>query len=207
MSLSNNGVNRPAKVDVQAFMTGDFQCSRVQPDLFHHSRMKVGHVVSILSGMKTDFVGRTVDHSTFDTTTGEPDRKPIGVMVASVRPFGTRRPTEFRAPHDKCFIQQSALLQVLEQSGNRLINCAGSRRVIRLEFAVRIPAIVINLNKADTTLNQSPGDQALPANRLTVRLVHPVKPLCGLCFCAGIHNLRYGHLHAEGEFVGFDPCP
>jgi hypothetical protein len=52
------------------------------------------------------------------------------MMVASVGSFRTRRATKFRGPHDQRFVEQPALLQILEQATNRLVDTSTVLRVI-----------------------------------------------------------------------------
>ena len=56
-------------VDFKPFSTRDFEPSRVEPKLLEDRRVDIGHIVSIFRCVKTDFVGRTMDHTAADRTT------------------------------------------------------------------------------------------------------------------------------------------
>jgi hypothetical protein len=44
------------------------------------------------------------------------------MVVAAVGAFGAGRPAEFCRPHDECLFQQAALLQVLNQPSDWLVD-------------------------------------------------------------------------------------
>src|SRR5215471_7999553 len=50
-------------------------------------------------------------------------------------------------------------------------------------------------------LDQPPGKQALPAERLGHLLVHSIEFSCGLRLITQIDGLRRAALHPEGEFI------
>ena len=76
--------------------------------------MQVVNAHSVLDGVHAHLVGLTVDHATLDATTGQPDRKPGGVVVAAPGPLGRRRPSEFATPDHQCLLEQAAGLEIFE---------------------------------------------------------------------------------------------
>ena len=86
------------------------------------------------------FVGGAVNDSAFHSASCKPGTKGPGMMLAT---FGVGRvvkggATEFRCPDYKGFIQQTAVLQVLNESGNWLIDVLGEAHVGH-HIAVCIP--------------------------------------------------------------------
>src|SRR5262245_34179367 len=126
-----------------------------------HSGMDIGHVVTILNRVKSQFVGCAMSDSTLDSGSCHPDGKAERVVIAPTPgAFHPRGASEFRAPDDDRLIQQSPLLQILEQPGDRLINLRAQLAVVLLQFRMRIPAPgvgivpVENLYKPYATLDQ-----------------------------------------------------
>jgi hypothetical protein len=50
--LGDDGLDRLAKVDLQAFAAGDGQTTRIQPQLLEHRRVDIRDVMPMLYGMK-----------------------------------------------------------------------------------------------------------------------------------------------------------
>src|SRR6185295_5075962 len=72
---------------------------------------------------------------------------------------------EFTAPDDQCVLQHAALLQILQQSANRLIALAGKLAVVDLDVVVAVPRLALavpDLHEAHTTLEQPARGQQLP---------------------------------------------
>ena len=68
-----------------------------------------------------EFVRCSQTHATLDATSSEPHRKPVGVVIPSgpFGIFGGRLAAELSAPDDERLVEQTALLQVREQTSNR----------------------------------------------------------------------------------------
>ena len=84
--------------------------------------------------------------------------------------------------------------------------------VVLLQVRVRIPAVTIhfitmkNLHKPHALFDESACSQADMAKRPGVLLVQSVKLSRHCAFFLEVENFRNLSLHAESEFVGFDPC-
>ena len=94
-------------------------------------------------------------------------------MMVAARAFGAGRAAELGAEDDERVVQQAALLQVLEQAGDGLIDLRGELRVVGLDLRVRIPlaaaaAAVEELHEAHAALDEPARDEALLAERLCV---------------------------------------
>ena len=76
------------------------------------------------------------------------------------------------------------------------------------EFAVVIPllfhAAVRTLNEANAALNETPGEQALPAEVARQRIVESVELLRGFGFPLDFERFGSFGLHAEGKFKGLN---
>lgn len=128
--LTENLVHDFAEVAIETFATGYFQLASVEAELVEHCRVQVGHVVTVLCRVKTEFVRRSVDDTRLDSAASHYDVEAVQMVVSPGRfgrcaastDFGTRRSAEFRADDDQRLVEQTSLLQVLDQSGNRLIH-------------------------------------------------------------------------------------
>src|SRR5262245_43728590 len=102
-----------------------------------------------------------------------------GVFVESLE-LPQRRPAKFAAPDHERRVEQAALLEVFDQGSRSLVG----DRTILLEFLVDllmvIPACVREHDKADSTFDHSPRQQAIDGirmRRLPVYSVH-LKNVC-----------------------------
>src|SRR5439155_10871962 len=142
------------EVHLQALAAGDLQLARVESELLQHGGVQVGDVVTTVDRVEAQLVGGAVGHAALDAAAGQPGGEAVGMMIAAVAPLGAGGAAEFRAPNHERFVEQPALLEVLEEAANRLIDLAAQGRVAALEIAVRIPgagaaiAAVIDLHKA-----------------------------------------------------------
>src|SRR5688572_28870569 len=100
-------------------------------------------------------------------------------MIAAGGVLGPRRASELTRPDDKRFIEHSPLLQILDQSGNRLVRGA-AQRAVRFHIPMRIPravaaACVTNLDEANSLLGQAPRQQQLLAEFFRLLLANAVE--------------------------------
>src|SRR5579871_5908152 len=99
-------------------------------------------------------------------------------------PFGTvdtRSAAEFRRPYDECVIQETAPFEVLEESGNGLIDSLGELGVLG-HVGVGVPIVVgtavDQLDEADAALGEAAGDQTLPAEARRVPARNAIQLKC-----------------------------
>ena len=52
----------------------------------------------VFHGREAEFVGRTVGHTTFDSSAGEPNGKPVVIMITTTSAFRHRGATELASP-------------------------------------------------------------------------------------------------------------
>src|SRR5437868_2876226 len=103
-----------------------------------------------------------------DAAAGQPDGEAVVVVVSAVAALAARRPAELGRPDHDRLVEQAALLEVLQQPGERPIDLGAQGGVVTLEGGVRVPgtgraAAVEDLHEADAALHQPPGRQALLA--------------------------------------------
>ena len=100
--------------------------------------MDIGDVVAILDGVETEFIRGAVHDAAFYSAAGEPRAKSLRMMIASGA-LGAGRASELRAEYHERIVEQAALLEILEQAGDRLIHLPGKLRVIRFDLRVGVP--------------------------------------------------------------------
>jgi hypothetical protein len=142
--------------------------------------MDIGHVVTIVHGMEAKLVRSPMSDPTLDSPAGHPHRESKRMMIAppllALDPGST---AEFCGPHDHRFIQQSPLLQILQQSCDRLVDLGAQLGVILAQFGVGIPQIpaaaVKDLDEPNSFFDQPPRRQTLPAKGRRFLAVNPVQ--------------------------------
>ena len=129
----------------------------------------VGDVVPILDGVEADLVGGAVDDAALDAAAGQPGAEALRMVVAAVA-LGARRAAELGAPDDDRLVEHPALLEVLQQAGDRQVHLGRELAVVGLDAGVGVPgaaaaAAVEDLHEPHAALDQPPGRQAEPAER------------------------------------------
>src|SRR5215510_4333156 len=93
-------------------------------------RVDVVDVRPFFNRAQPDLIRGADDLSAFDTAAGHPHRETPGVVVAPVAFLVEWRAAEFTAPYDQRRIEQSARLQIGQQSGDWLIGAGAHLRVV-----------------------------------------------------------------------------
>src|SRR5207249_3182680 len=119
-------------------------------------RMKIGYCDGILLRRVAEFIGRPVGDPTLDTTARDQERESFNMMIAAVAALRHGRPAEFPAPDQQRVLEHSALLQVADQRGGRLVYFLRLDRDVRLYAAVVVPIAMIELDESDATFGQPP---------------------------------------------------
>ncbi len=107
-------------------------------------------------------------------------------------------------------LQQAAAFQVREQGGDGLIGLAAMEGVIFVDVVMGVPVFIemaaagINLDEADSALDQAPGQETAPAEFLRLRVVQTVELFGFRRFLGQI--FRGVRLHAKSQLVAGDPC-
>ena len=116
-----------------------------------------------------------------------------------------RRPTEFAAPDDESIVEESALLEVLYESGARLIGIAALDLELRGEIAMMVPAGVETLHKAHPALNEPPRHETVVGEGPLALYVRPVHLQNFRRFVGEIGEFRHGGLHLVSHLVLRNP--
>ncbi len=79
------------------------------------------------------FVGRAVNVAAFEAAAGDPHAEAVGVVIAADSSgtrvvLNDRQPTHFAAPVNDRRIEQTPLLQILDQRGRGLVDLLARRR-------------------------------------------------------------------------------
>ena len=111
----------------------------IEPHQMQNCRVQVVHVDFVLHGVIAEFVGLAVRDARLDSATGQPDREAVRVVISTVFALRERSSAKLAAPPDDRVVEQSAFLQILQQSSDRLIRRAGMIGVLR-HVRVLIPA-------------------------------------------------------------------
>ena len=89
-----------------------------------HRGVQVVDLDLVLDGVVAVIVGGAVDGAALDSAAGEPHGEAIGIVIAAVGSLGHRRAAELAAPDHQSRFEQAAVLEILEQAGDRLIDGA-----------------------------------------------------------------------------------
>src|SRR5579864_6462424 len=83
--------DRIAVVDVQALLPGHLKPPWIEAQLMEHRGVNVGHVVAVLHGIETEFVGGAVDNTLLDSRASHPDGETVRIVIATISAFAARR--------------------------------------------------------------------------------------------------------------------
>src|ERR1051326_8540151 len=169
------------------------QLAIIEAHQVQNRRVQVANMVAIDNGFMTEFISFAVGGSALNSSTCHKISETFRVMIAPVASLANRLSPEFSTPNYQRLLQQSALLQIGEQRGNRLVDLRAMNLQVFLDPVVSVPvlllvpAAMIDLDKPDAALDQSAGDEALAAERrgakrqrmLRFGLIEPVQFLGG----------------------------
>jgi len=117
----------------------------VQAGQVQNRGVQVVDVRAVFHGVEAKFIGLADDRTGFCATAGELHCERVNVMISAhrVAVFAHWRATEFTAPDHERVFQQSARLQVLDQSGLTLVHVTADFFKIAFEIlagtAVAVP--------------------------------------------------------------------
>src|SRR5678815_4617292 len=112
-----------------------------------------------------------------DSRARQPDGEAVGVMVAPFCSLGIGGPAELAPPDHQSGFEQSPRSQIGEERSRWLIGVEAAGTVVGLNVGMAIPGDVVDapvttntfagedLHEANPSLNEPPGDQALPGKR------------------------------------------
>ena len=175
----------------------------IEAEAVEHRRVEVVDVDLVGDGRGSELVGRAVDGAALDAAAGHDDGESLGVVIAAgvvvaVLVFGGLA-AEFAAPDDEGAVEETALLEVGEEGGERAVDLAGFGGEFFVEVLVVVPAVVPDLDDADAALDEAAGDEELLA-----LLAGAVGGAGGLGFFGDVEGVGGLGLHTEGDLVGFE---
>ena len=101
--------------------------------------MKVMHLKWILYSAIAPFICRTGGHPGPHASACHPNTESILIVITFIAAPCKWSAAKFSCPYHKWSVEQAALLQVLKQPGDRLINCKSIIAVIPDDPAIPIP--------------------------------------------------------------------
>jgi hypothetical protein len=84
-------------------------------------------------------------------------------VVAAIGLRAIWRASELAAPDHERLVQQPALLEVAEQTGNRFVSGKATLLETLVEIAMVVPIVVADLDETHASLNETAGNQTLAA--------------------------------------------
>ena len=171
-----------------------------------HGAVEIVEVIDVLGRLDAQLVGVAHHRSALDAAAGHPGHHGLLVVVAAgMGPEEVHGviggASEFPGPDHQGLIQQSPLLQVLQQRRDRLVGLVAPLAVLLGDIFVGVPAAAIDLDVADTPLHQAAGHQAPSSHGLLDLVVEAVHFLDLVGLAVDVHRLGHGELHAEGQLV------
>src|ERR1043166_8456554 len=94
---------------------------------------------AVFNGAEAELVRRADYFAAPDSATAHPGREAVGMMIAAVFALHHRRAAELAHPDQQRAVEQPALLQIADETGNRLVDLAGVYRMILIALAVTVP--------------------------------------------------------------------
>ena len=136
-----------------------------------------------------------------------PNGERVRVVIAPrlVALLRDRQPAKFARANHQRVLEQTALREVFEQSGERLVGLAREAGVIADEIHVAVPrelilhAAAVNLHEPRAPLHEPPRHEALRRDVRAVRLIEPVEFADAFRLLRQIERVRRGGLHAVSQ--------
>jgi hypothetical protein len=94
------------------------QSCMVKSECIKQRGMQVMHMHRVIDWLEAEVISGPISQATANSTTSHPDTERCGMMISTIGIFHGRCTSEFRTPDDEGFIEQAALLEILQQGGN-----------------------------------------------------------------------------------------
>ena len=178
----------------------------VYPQAMQDGRLQIVHMYRIPGDIVRVVVRLAIAHSRLDTASRHPDREAAAMVVPPVVGGGQtsltiNRPAKLAAPNHQGVLQHAPLLQVLNQASRCLIHILAPLRQICRQSAMVIPIAVVELNKPNTTLRQTPGQQAIRRKRTGLLRIIAVELEGTGGFFRDIGQFGHRRLHPESHLI------
>ena len=136
----------------------------VETEQMQDRGVKVVDLDGVVDGLVAVVIGGSVGHSALDATPGQPEAEAERIVVASVASLGEGSAAEFAGPNDQCFPEQSARLEIGEETRDGFVDGACVEGMILFEIPVGIPTRRAmgtgagEFDKTNATFDQSTSD-------------------------------------------------
>ena len=131
----------------------------IKPKLVKNRRLDVVNVHRILRNMESKFIGFSISHPRFDSTTGHPHGIGLRVMVPSRAAtkcrivLNHRRAAKLTTPDDQRILKKSLTLEIEDERCRRLVCLSTLIQRVSANIAMRVPTRVVDIDKAHTALH------------------------------------------------------
>src|SRR4249920_638635 len=92
----------------------------------------------VLNRVEAQVVSGSMRNSALDAAAGKPGAKSLRMMIPSGA-FCTRRASELSSEDDKRLFQHSSLLEIFQQTRNRLVHLSGQLGMIQFDLGMSVP--------------------------------------------------------------------
>ena len=161
-------------------------------------------------GFAAEFVAAAVGGAGFDACAGEPCDEASAVVIAAGAALGEGRAAEFGGPYDEGVVEETALGEVFEESGDGAVDADGDGWEFGLDVAVIVPVVggslgtAPDLDDAGAAFDETACEETAAAEVFGFLAVHAVAGAGGVGFAGEVEGFGCGELHACGEFVAGD---
>jgi len=162
---SDDFPDRPAEIDFEPLVAGDFEPAGVQAELMQDRGVDVGDVMAVFDGVEAQLVGRAVGDAPLDATAGHPDREAEGMMVAAVASLRARGAAKLGRPDHDRVVEQTTLLEVGQEPGDRLVDLGTLRGMVLPQAAVGVPGARASVGTVENLTNRTPRSTSRRADR------------------------------------------
>src|SRR5207245_1665596 len=102
-------------------------------------RVQVMSVDLVFHSAETEFIRRADGFAADDATAGHPGGKSVGIVVTAIAALHHRSASEFANPYHQGAFQHSALFQIAQKGGYRLVSPVGIVLMVLGAFSVPVP--------------------------------------------------------------------
>lgn len=106
--------------------------------------VQIGNTHAVLDPLEAKFIGFSIGNAAADSAPGKPRREGVGIMITpAAAALDDGQATELAVADHQRGIEQAALLQIGEQSGNRLIGLHCEPAMIRDDVLMPVPTLFV----------------------------------------------------------------
>ena len=151
----------------------------VQAQEVQHGGMQVMRMDLVLHGLRTAFVGTCHRPPPPGSTTGHPESKAAVVMAASFFPISQRSTAKLTAPYQQCILEHIAILEVLDQRRDWLVDRLAVGLDLDSMIPMSIPVRMTDLDVPHACFGQPTSPEALSAEVIVPAPLLGNRPVSG----------------------------